>query len=87
MQNDLICPKCKNPLYFNLDEWGRTPWHLHCDICKINIGTNKSQKAIELIQKYNKNNTYIEYYNNDIQILWEEGKLKIFKENNEGEHN
>ena len=41
MYNDLICPKCKNPLYFNLDEWGRTPWHLHCDIWKINIGTNK----------------------------------------------
>ena len=41
MQNNLICPKCKKPLYFNLDEWGRTPWHLHCDICKINIGTNK----------------------------------------------
>lgn len=80
MQNDLICPKCKNPLYFNLDEWGRTPWHLHCYICKINIGTNRQQKAIELIQKYNKNNTYIEYYNNDIQVLWEEGKLKIFKE-------
>lgn len=80
MQNDLICPRCKNPLYFTLDEWGFTPWHLHCDNCHINIGTNKPQKAIELIQKYNKNNTYIEYYNNDIQVLWEEKKLKINKE-------
>ena len=80
MQNDLICPRCKNPLYFTLDEWGFTPWHLHCDNCNINIGTNKPQKAIELIQKYNKNNTYIEYYNNDIQVLWEEKKLKINKE-------
>lgn len=80
MQNDLICPKCKKPLYFYLDEWGRTPWHLHCNFCHINIGTNKQQKAIELIQKYNKKDTYLEYYDNDIQVLWEERKLKINKE-------
>ena len=80
MQNDLICPKCKKPLYFNLDEWGRTPWHLHCDFCHINIGTDKEQKAVELIQKYNKKDTYLEYYDNDIHVLWEEKKLKIFKE-------
>ena len=83
MQNDLICPKCKKPLYFNLDGWGRTPWHLHCDFCHINIGADKQQKAIELIQKYNKKDTYLEYYDNDIHVLWEEKKLKIFKENNE----
>ena len=81
-KTDLICPKCKNPLYFCLDEWGRTPWHLHCDNCHINIGVNKPKKAIELIQKYNKKDTYLEYYNNDIQILFEEGKEKIFKEVN-----
>ena len=81
MQNDLICPKCKKLLYFNLDEWGRTPWHLHCDFCHINIGTDNKQKAVELIQKYNKNNTYIEYYDNDIQVLFEKGKAKIIKEN------
>lgn len=82
MQNDLICPKCKNSLYFALDEWGRTPWHLHCDTCNINIGVTKQEKAIELIKQYNKNRTYIEYYNNDIQVLFEEGKRKIFKEVN-----
>ena len=82
MYNDLICPKCKNPLYFNLDEWGRTPWHLHCDNCHINIGVNKPKKAIELIQKYNKKDTYLEYYDNNIQVLFEEGKRKIFKEVN-----
>ena len=80
MQNDSLCPECKQPLYFCLDEWGRTPWHLHCDNCNINIGVNKPEKAIELIQKYNKKNTYLEYYNNDIQILFEEEKRKIFKE-------
>lgn len=80
MQNDLICPKCKKPLYFNLDEWGRTPWHLHCDFCHINIGTDNRQKAVELIQKYNKKDTYLEYCDNDIQVLWEEKELKLFKE-------
>ena len=45
MQNDLICPKCKKLLYFSLDEWGRTPWHLHCDNCHINIGVNKQKKS------------------------------------------
>ena len=80
MQNDLICPRCKKPLYFCLDEWGRTPWHLHCDNCHINIGTNNQKKAIELIQKYNKKDTYLEYYDNDIQVLWEEKNLKISKE-------
>lgn len=77
MQNNLICPKCKKLLYFNLDEWGRTPWHLHCDTCRINIGTDKRQKAIELIQIYNKKNTYLEYYDNNIQELWEDKKPKI----------
>ncbi len=78
MENNLICPNCKGPIYFALDGYGRTPWHLHCDNCKINIGVggNNRQKAIELIQIFNKKNTYIEYYNNDIQILWEEeGKI------------
>ena len=81
MINELLCPRCKkNILYFGLDEWWRIPWHLHCDNCHINIGVTKPKKAIELIQKYNKKNTYLEYYDNDIQILFEEGKEKIFKE-------
>ena len=33
MQNDLICPNCNSALYWGLDEWGRTPWHLHCPKC------------------------------------------------------
>ena len=47
MQNDLICPNCNSVLYWCLDEWGRTPWHLHCDKCNINIGATKRNKAIE----------------------------------------
>ncbi len=80
MQNDLICPSCNSPLYWSLDGYGRTPWHLHCDKCSINIGVNKQEKAIELIQKYNKPNTYIEYHNNDIQVLYENNERIIFKE-------
>lgn len=80
MQNDLICPNCNSLLYWGFDEWGRTPWHLHCRKCNINIGVNKQNKAIELIQKYHQPKTYIEYYNNDIQVLFENNKQIIFKE-------
>jgi len=80
MQNDLICPNCNSALYWGLDEWGRTPWHLHCPKCNINIGVNKRNKAIELIQKYHQPDTYIEYYNNEIQILFENNKRIIYKE-------
>jgi len=34
----IICPNCGNECFYLYDEWGRTPWHLHCDTCKINIG-------------------------------------------------
>lgn len=78
----LLCPSCNSKLYFTLDEWGFTPWHLHCGNCHINIGVNKQKKAIELIQKYNKKDTYLEYYDNDIQVLFEKGKAKIIKEVN-----
>lgn len=84
MQNDL-CPNCNSALYWALDGFGRTPWHLHCDNCNINIGVNKPNKAIKLIQKYHKPNTYIEYYNHDIQILFEENKQVIFKETENAE--
>lgn len=44
MDKDILCPNCKNKMYFCLDEWGYTPWHLHCNFCKINIGTNSQKK-------------------------------------------
>lgn len=80
MQSDLICPNCNSLLYWCLDSWGRTPWHLHCDNCSINIGMDDRNKTIELIQKYHKPKTYIEYYNNNIQILFENNKAIINKE-------
>lgn len=69
MINKLLCPNCNNKLYFNMDSWGRTPWHLHCDNCHINIGCTSQPKAVELIQIYHQPHTYIEYYNNEIQFI------------------
>ena len=83
--NTLICPNCNSMLYWNLDEWGRTPWHLHCDKCFINIGVTKKNKAIELIQKYHQPKTYIEYYDNEIQILFKNNKAVIVKEKENAE--
>jgi len=76
-KNKLICPACGSELFFALDEWGRTPWHLHCQKCQINIGTNSMEKAIELIQEYHQPDTWIEYYDNKIQVLFEKGKYII----------
>jgi len=47
--NKYYCPRCGTELFFCLDEWGRTPWHLHCSQCRINIGTDNRDKAVELI--------------------------------------
>ena len=69
MRDKLLCPNCNSELYFNLDSWGRTPWHLHCGNCHINIGCTSQLKAIELIQIYHQPYTYIEYYNNKIQFI------------------
>lgn len=83
--NSLLCPNCNSVLYWGLDEWGRTPWHLHCHKCAINIGVQNPKKAIELIQKYHQPKTYIEYYSNDIQVLFENNKQIIFKETTNAE--
>lgn len=79
MNKDILCPNCKNKMYFCLDEWGYTPWHLHCDNCNINIGATNMNKAAELIQIYHQPNTWIEYYGGDIQILCIKGKYIINK--------
>jgi hypothetical protein len=70
-QEKLLCPNCKKELYFNIDSYGRTPWHLHCENCDINIGSTSQSKAIDLIQTYHKPHTYIEYYNDKIQYIEE----------------
>jgi len=69
MSKMLYCPTCQEKVHFHLDEWGRTPWHLHCENCNINIGMNYLKKAEELLSKYHSLNTWIEYYDNAIQIL------------------
>jgi predicted nucleic acid-binding Zn ribbon protein len=51
MQNNVIlCPSCNSECYFRLDEWGHTPFHLHCDKCDINIGSVSFKKCINLLQ-------------------------------------
>lgn len=79
MEKTIYCPTCQNKVYFCLDGYGRTPLHLHCNNCNINIGVSKSSKAKELLQKYHSPNTWIEYYNNAIQILNINGEYIINK--------
>ncbi len=67
MKKSVQCPNCKEELFFCLDEWGRTPFHLHCDKCCINIGATSTEVAMELI-KYCKPFTYIEFFDNRIQL-------------------
>lgn len=81
MQNDVIlCPSCNNECYFCLDEWGHTPFHLHCDKCNINIGSTSFKKCINLLQKYHKPKTYLEFYQDEIKLLFEEGEKIIYAE-------
>lgn len=60
MMKKIICPTCHNEMYITIDEWGHTPWHLHCDNCHINIG----MKYLKNVEKYIKEKipiyTYIE---------------------------
>ncbi len=78
MQNNaILCPNCKKEIFYCYDEWGCTPIHLHCRECGINIGATSFEKSNELLKKYHKKETYIEYYNNKIQFLSEEGRIVI----------
>lgn len=71
------CPNCNSKYYICFDEWGYTPYHLHCDICKINIGAPSKRRTELLLYEHHKRNTYIEYYGDEIKILIEEGEEKI----------
>lgn len=76
MQNNIItCPTCNNECYFAIDEWGSTPFHLHCNKCNINIGSTSIKKCIDLLQQYHKPKTYLEFYHNEIKLLFEEGEI------------
>jgi len=73
------CPNCNEEVYFNLDSYGRTPIHLHCDNCDINIGANSFKKCKELFEQYHEKHTYIEYFAGEIQLSYiggKEGKIK-----------
>ena len=61
--NDIQCPNCGELVYFCFDEWGHTPFHLHCNKCDINIGASSFEQTIELLKKYHKPHTLIEFYN------------------------
>lgn len=76
----MICPNCNKEVIFYFDEWGHTPYHLHCNNCGINIGSQSIKKCEELLQKYHKSYTYIEYYMNNIQFLYINGEEIINNE-------
>lgn len=44
-----------------------SPFHIHCDNCNINIGTNNIEKGISILENYHEKGTYIEFYDNKIQ--------------------
>ena len=84
MQNEYFefpkCPNCERETFFCFDEWGHTPYHLHCNFCDINIGASSPNECVDLFQRYNKPKTYIEYYHKSIQIMFENNKCIINKE-------
>ena len=66
MNEIVICPNCNKEVTFYFDEWGHTPYHLHCNNCGINIGAQSIKKCIELFQEYSKPLTHIEFWGNQI---------------------
>lgn len=73
------CPNCNNEMHIGLDEWGKTPWYIYCENCNINIGVDSIKNIFNFLKSV-KPNTYIEYYNKDIQLLVENNIIKINKE-------
>lgn len=74
------CPNCNNEIYWCFDEWGRTPFHLHCNECSINIGATSMKKCLELFNEHHNQNSYIEFYSNKIQLWYEEGRTILCQE-------
>lgn len=74
MESVILCPNCGEEMHFCFDEWGRTPFHLHCNKCDINIGATSTNKCIELLTDYHKPHTWLEYYQGDVKVLYEEGR-------------
>lgn len=68
------CPICGGTLYFNFDEWGHTPFHLHCEgeeTHSLNIGATSKDKCLELFDKYSAEyrDMAIEFWHNKIQYI------------------
>lgn len=40
----IICPICKKPMVCYFDEWGRTPFHYHCNEDGISVGFGNIKK-------------------------------------------
>ena len=75
--NQIECFNCEKQIYFCYDEFGCTPYHLHCAQCDINIGAPSPQKAVELFLLHHKPHTLIEFYSNKIILQIEEGRKII----------
>lgn len=69
MQNEK-CPVCQNFITYHADEYGKTPFHIRCDNCNIDIGTCTGyEKAVKLLKDFACENLYLEHYNGKIQFL------------------
>lgn len=77
MIEKIICPNCNKETFYCLDEWGRTPFHLHCDKCYINIGATSIRECKELFKDFHEPCTQMEYYNKRIQYLAIKGEELI----------
>lgn len=40
-----VCPICDSNTFCTYDEWGHTPYHIHCSKCRINVGGPSPDKA------------------------------------------
>lgn len=66
-QLPLECPVCGKQLTYTFDEWGFTPFHIHCEDHGINIGAQNYTDALRLLAENHRENTWIEYWSNKIQ--------------------
>lgn len=65
---NIYCPICRNEMYIGLDEWGYTPFHLHCTKCDINIGMRKLSDIDKWIKYPLKKHIYIEDFPEELII-------------------
>lgn len=71
------CPVCGGQLAYAFDEWGHTPFHLHCLGYKIDIGAQATKDCLKLLQENHVEDTHIEYWNGKIQEHWDADKIIV----------